>query len=139
MSCYVVDASVAVKWFVPEPHSQAALRFLDGDRQLIAPDLLVPEIGNTLWKKVTRKEVPLRVAKEILQMLNTTPIEFYPSAPMLETALNISIKERRSIYDSLYLALALLRECRLITADEKLLNSLRKSPLANHLLWIQDY
>jgi len=139
MTCYVVDASVAVKWFVPEPHTQAALRFLDGDHQLIAPDLLVPEIGNTLWKKVTRKEVPLRVAKEILQMLNTTPIDFYPSAPLLETALNISIKERRNIYDSLYLALALLKKCRLVTADEKLLNFLRKSPLADHLLWVQDY
>lgn len=70
-------------------------------------------------------------------MLNTTPIDFYASAPLLETALNISIKERRSIYDSLYLAL--LRKCRLVTADEKLLNSLRKSPLADHLLWVQDY
>jgi len=72
-------------------------------------------------------------------MLNTTPIDFYPSAPLLETALNISIKERRNIYDSLYLALALLRKCRLVTADEKLLNFLRKSPLADHLLWVQDY
>ena len=48
MSCYVIDASVAVKWFVPETYSQAALHFLDVDHELIAPDLLIPELGNTL-------------------------------------------------------------------------------------------
>jgi predicted nucleic acid-binding protein len=137
MSCYVIDASVAVKWFVPETYSQAALHFLDVDHELIAPDLLIPELGNTLWKKVMRKEIPLNVAKEILQKFDGTPIKLYPSAPLLEVALDISMEERRSIYDSLYLALAILRKCEMVTADEKLLNSLKDSPLAEYLLWVR--
>ena len=40
MSRVVVDASVAVKWFLPEIHSEAALRYLDGDYERVAPDLL---------------------------------------------------------------------------------------------------
>ena len=137
MSCYVIDASVAVRWFVPETYSQAALRFLNVDHELIAPDLLMPELGNTLRKKVTRKEIPLNVAKEILQKFDATPIKLYPSAPLLEVALDISMEERRSIYDSLYLALAILRKCEMVTADEKLLNSLKDSPLAEYLLWVR--
>ena len=47
----VVDASVAIKWFVPEIHSDAALRLRGEAYELIAPDLLILEIGNILWKR----------------------------------------------------------------------------------------
>jgi predicted nucleic acid-binding protein len=137
MTCYVVDASVAVKWFVPEASSHVALRFLNVDHELIAPDLLIPELGNTLWKKVMRKEISLKVAKEILQKFDAAPIKLYPSAPMLEVALDISIEERRSVYDTLYLALAVVRKCQMVTADEKLVNSLKDSRFAEHLLRVQ--
>jgi predicted nucleic acid-binding protein len=46
MRRYVVDASVAVKWFVPEIHSAEALRLLSSDCELLAPDLLPSELGN---------------------------------------------------------------------------------------------
>jgi predicted nucleic acid-binding protein len=39
----VVDASVAAKWYVPEIHSDAAVRLLDPEIVLLAPDLIIPE------------------------------------------------------------------------------------------------
>jgi len=55
MDQVVIDASVAVKWFVVEPYSNEALRVLDtyqsGKAFFHAPDLLPSEFANTIWKK----------------------------------------------------------------------------------------
>jgi predicted nucleic acid-binding protein len=51
MTRLVVDASVAAKWLVTEPLSDRALALLGGANELIAPDLLLPEVGNILWKQ----------------------------------------------------------------------------------------
>ena len=48
MKKVVIDASVAVKWFVPEIHSAAAARLLEPEIVLCAPDLIGPEFGNVL-------------------------------------------------------------------------------------------
>jgi predicted nucleic acid-binding protein len=138
MTCYVVDASIVVKWFVPEVYSEAAIRFLNGNDELIAPDLIFTEAGNALWKKVLRTEIPPTSAKEIIQNLIVSPVKLYPSGPMLEIALDISIEHRRSLYDSLYLALAVSRRCPMVTADRRFFNSFKRSTLAGHLLWIED-
>ena len=54
----VVDASVVIKWHVAEVHSDAALRLLGDDvPALHVPDLVFPEVGNILWKKVRRGDL----------------------------------------------------------------------------------
>ncbi|MFL6248079.1 MAG: type II toxin-antitoxin system VapC family toxin, partial [Thermoanaerobaculia bacterium] len=67
----VVDASVAIKWFVPEIHSLAAARLLDPAVYVLAPDLIGPEIGNTLWKKMRRAEITQAEASDILSAMET--------------------------------------------------------------------
>jgi predicted nucleic acid-binding protein len=42
------------------------------------------------------------------------------------------------VYDSLYLALAELRTCRLVTADRTLINALKHGALAPRLCWVED-
>ncbi len=66
---YVIDASVAVKWFIPEPHSDRAdgllKDFLRQSIVLTAPDVLVAEVGNTLWKRSAgRGEIPVSQARQ---------------------------------------------------------------------------
>ncbi|MDI3461813.1 MAG: hypothetical protein OJF50_000634 [Nitrospira sp.] len=56
MTC-VVDASIAVKWFVEERGSTAARTVLSKGETLLAPDLILVETSNTAWKKVRRKEM----------------------------------------------------------------------------------
>jgi len=138
MTRCVVDASVAIKWFVPEIHSDAALRLRGEGYELMAPDLLIPEIGNVLWKKIVRDGMKLGVAGEILKHFLASPVAILPSMPLVDTALRIAAEERRSVYDGLYVALAVLQRCRLVTADRKLYNSLRATRFAPHLCWIEE-
>jgi len=138
MKKLVVDASVAIKWFLPEIHSTAATGLLDAQICLCAPDLIGPELGNTLWKKVRRAEITRDEAVEILGAFETLEIETYPSALMLAAAFEIATALERTVYDSVYLALAVGLNCALVTADRKFYSSISDSALASHIQWVED-
>jgi len=134
----VVDASVAVKWFVPEIHSVAAARILEADVALYAPDLIGPEFGNILWKKVRRQEVGRREADEIMNAFGTLPLEIRSSSVLLPFAFELAVALDRTVYDSLYLALAVAEDCVLITADAKFHAALAATRLSEHVQWVED-
>jgi len=139
LSRLVVDASVAIKWYVPEVHSAAAARLLEGGNELLAPDLIFPEFGNILWKKRRMREIRETEARDILKALRTVPLEVYPSEPLLDAAFEIAISLDRSVYDSLYVALAESQDCRFVTADGKLHNALQNTPLAKSIAWVAEW
>jgi predicted nucleic acid-binding protein len=133
----VVDASVAVKWFVPEKHSTEAIRLLDAGFRRHIPILLHTEFGQTIWKKVYRqKEIEEADGRSILRGLMTTALEVHPVTPLVEPAFDIALATGRTVYDSIYLALAVALRCKLMTADEKLYNALQASPFVDDVLWI---
>jgi predicted nucleic acid-binding protein len=136
LSLYVVDASVAAKWFVPESLSEQAVRLLDDEHELAAPDLLWPEVGNVVWKKSRKGEITSEEASRIVAALDVCPIVVFPSRLVLAGALEIAFGTGRTVYDSVYLALAAALECRMATADERLANALAGGPLARHVVWI---
>ena len=138
MSRYVVDASVAIKWYIAEPGWEAAARLLEPERTLIAPEFLRLEVGNILWKYVARGEFKFATAEAIAERLRTTPIHFVPLSQDVDVALRLAVEFSRTVYDSLYLALAAREQCRLVTADRKLYNALESTRLAEQLLWIED-
>jgi predicted nucleic acid-binding protein len=111
MSRFVVDANVAIKWFVPEIHSTEAIRLLSVGCELLAPDLLPAEFGNILWKKTRRNEIQAHQAVEILHALAEVPIALSAASELLESAYLLATKFERSVYDSLYLSLAVREEC----------------------------
>ncbi len=136
MTAYVVDASVAAKWFVPEDLSDEASRLLRDDHELCCPDLLHPELGNIVWKKTRGGEITSSEARSILRALERVPLAVFPSRALLEAALDLALATRRSVYDSLYLALALALECRLVTADRRFANALAGGPLSASVVWL---
>lgn len=139
MKRFVVDASVAVKWFVPEIHTEAAARILDGGHELLAPDLIVAEFGNTLWKKIRLREISIDEGRQIARGFRSIPFGFVPSADLLEAALEIAHGIDRSVYDSLYLASAVARRCRLVTADRRFFVGVGHSPFAGRVLWVEEF
>jgi predicted nucleic acid-binding protein len=138
MTRLVVDASVAAKWYLPEPYSQFALDLLDPSFQLMAPDLLFSEMGNLLWKRVIREEITQREALEILLALDSVPFLIWESKGLITLALDLACGTKRTVYDCLYLAVAVETKSRLVTADLKLFNALKKGLFGEMLCWIED-
>ncbi len=138
-SSLVVDASVVIKWHVPEIHGDAARRLLADDApELHAPDLMFPEVGNVLWKKMRRGDLTEEHARQVVRLVAVAPLDVHPSAPFLEAAFAIATRTGRTVYDSLYVALAAWLDSRLVTADERLYNALKDDPLGARLLWVED-
>jgi len=119
MKKIIVDASVAAKWFFPEDDSAKALSLLNGKHELMAPDLLYSEFGNIVWKIHRRGVVEAGDALEIVSQFQMLPIDIHPTERLLPMALEIAIASDRTVYDSMYLALGVLLETPVITADMK--------------------
>lgn len=133
MSGVVVDGSVAVKWFIPEDLTERATALLEGPVELLAPDLLFAEAGDILWKKVARGEIGPRDARDVLAALVRLPLSIVPSSALVEAALEIALAHRRTVYDGLYVALAVARDAVLVTADGRLADAFEGSPLRGHV------
>lgn len=138
MSRYVIDSSVAVKWFVPEVHSSAAARLLEDSHELFAPDFLPIELANVIWKKRRQGELSPEESEAILRLVPATPLQLCTSLEVLGTALQIANTIDQTVYDSLYLALAYRENAPLLTADKRLYNSARETPLQSLVSWIEE-
>ena len=124
----VVDASVAIKWFVREVHhepAQALLYAHGGD--LEAPDLLLAEIGNIAWNKLVRKEIEGEQARAILGEARDYLAVLHPSADLIEQALEIAVALTHPLHDGLYLACAMKVGAPLVTADARLLRAVKET------------
>ena len=99
--------------------------------------LPISETGNIVWKKFRRGEITLAEGRRILSALKTAPVKLEPSGPLLEPAFEIASGVGRTVHDSLYLALAVLRECHMVTADRKFFDALRKGPFGPNLAWVE--
>jgi predicted nucleic acid-binding protein len=133
---FVVDASVAIKWYLTEEHSAAAALLLADEHERIAPELIIVESAQVLAKRERRGEISAPDAQASLAALrDSTHLE--ESASLVNAAFDIAIAHHRSVYDSLYVALALRETCQLVTADRRLYNAL-SLPLRDTMLWIED-
>lgn len=117
----VVDASVAVKWVIPEELSDQAESLRGRADRLLAPDLLLPEAANALWKKLLRREITTREAAQALDLLMASGLDLRPSGPLLGRALTLAQRLRHPVYDCIYVALAQAEGATLVTADQRLL------------------
>lgn len=136
----VVDASVAIKWFLSEIHSDEARLILESKWELWAPDYIWAEFGSTLSKKIRLKEVTVQEAESILKDFMRFPIQTHGSKLLLNSAWGLAKISGATIYDSLYLALAISRECFLVTADNKFYQSIKSSKeiTNSRIVWVED-
>ncbi len=140
MNTLLIDASIAVKWVVAEDGTEEALALRPGNK-LIAPDLLVVECANILWKKVQRKELRKDVALLAARLLQGAEIELLPCRSLLEAAYRLAVELDHPAYDCLYLALASEHHCKFVTADDRLVRRVRqrkRSPLCDRIIALKE-
>jgi predicted nucleic acid-binding protein len=134
----VIDSSVVIKWFVPEVHTDDALRYLDPDLDREAPELLLAEVSNILWKKVGRGELTDLQAITIAQDIAQADVNIHPMRSLFIPGLRFALTTGRTAYDSIYLALADSLSTRVVTADRRFYNALQGGPYAGLILWVED-
>ena len=131
MNLLVMDASVAVKWFLPrasEPLVDESLGLLrlyaSGEIRLLVPDLFWAEFTNILWKATRQSRCTKGAAQAAISAMKGRNLPTVSSKTLLEEAFVIATTFNRSVYDSLYVALAVISSAQMVTADEKLANAL---------------
>jgi len=127
----VIDASVAAKWVLPEIEEglvPQAVRLLDlaakSRVDFIAPELFWAEIGSVFSKAVRRGRWREQDAIESTAKLQSFAISTASNLPLLAAALKIALDHNQSVYDAIYVSLAMERRSELVTADERLVNAL---------------
>jgi predicted nucleic acid-binding protein len=140
VSVFVVDASLVIKWFVPEIHSQAARRWLDASHDYVAPDLLFPEVGNVVWKKVRRKELDETDGRQLVIDLAQVAVETVATRSLLQDAFAVALTTGVTVYDAMYLTLAVRLETEVITGDDRFADKIAEHPLLMaHVRRLQDF
>ena len=131
MTPRVIDASVAIKWVIDEAGSARAASLLTGSR-LVAPDLLLVECANVLWKKVRRAELSAEEALVAIRLLQQADVELVPTRHLADQAVRLALELDHPVPDCLYLALALANDWILITADDRFVQRLLEPDSRNY-------
>jgi len=140
VSVFVVDASVVIKWFVPEIHGHAARQLLSAPHEYFSPDLLFSEVGNVIWKKVRRGELTAEQGHRLAADISRVAVDTVPTRGLLVDAHALAIATGLTVYDSMYLALAVRLKTEMITADDRLSRAIAAHPLtAVHVRLIQTF
>ena len=133
-SAYVVDANVVVKLFVDEELSDEARALLGRlalpePDQFCAPDLLLAECANVLWKYVRFYGYDVEMARANLADLADLAVQTVPLTTLFREAFEIGCRLNIAVYDACYVALAEGLECPLVTADEPFVRRLAEEGL----------
>ena len=134
----VVDASVAVKWYLAEANSDIAQRLIGDAYELVAPDLLHLEVANALYKAWRRGAIDIAHMNASMTNLRSTPIRIVSMGDFLVDATRMAQTIRHPVYDCVYLVLALRLAGRLITADESFINALGRTDLAHAMVSLRE-
>ena len=135
----IPDASVGVKWYVPEADSEAATRLLDPRFALHVPAYFFTEAASVLQRKVAVDHTLSEAeALDVYRLLRKIPMTVHSTDGLLEDAIRHGVRYRRPVYDSLYLVLAAACGGRVVTADGRLYRGVCGGPLDHLVLWVTD-
>jgi predicted nucleic acid-binding protein len=121
---------------VTEEHYREARSLLETENELLAPDILRVEAANALLKKVRRRELTATGAREAIVALPNY-LRLFLVWDLYEHGIEVAFQYRCTLFDGLYLALALQQRCPLVTGDARLIRSLPRS-FAGEIVWLGD-
>jgi predicted nucleic acid-binding protein len=126
----VVDASVVIKWVLNEPGREEAAALLDGYEggriDLIAPRMLMTEVASALSKRCRRRELSVARAEQAFHLIEARRPLLSDEPDELRFAFSFSMNYQISVFDALYVCLAIVRRCDFVTADRRLYRSVAR-------------
>lgn len=123
----VVDASLAVKWVMPEEGQEAAQALLSREADWVAPDFLLIEIGNVLRTKLMRRQIDQPQLRSGFALVKASVRRFIPDRGLIERAFEMAVECGHTVYDCMYLSCAEQENTQVATADTRFINKLRTS------------
>lgn len=139
----IVDASVAAKWFFREPDSDVALQLLSRVAKhefvLAAPDLLLYELGSVIQKRIRASQIDRIIGHELMRSVLRAPVKLIEPDVFIEAAFYMASHIGMTMYDAAYVALATEMRTRVVTADERLVNTCRHTPWEDHVALLTAY
>lgn len=132
MTISVLDASVGIKQFIPDPLSPKVDRLftllVSSQIEIFVPDLFYIESANILWKYVRASLYPVANIEGNLNTLKALPLRVVSTVDLMQEAVNIGLNYGITAYDGCYVALSEQVNAPLLTLDKKLVNALKSSP-----------
>ena len=125
-----VDASIAVKWFLPESLSAASANLFSLGRKLLAPDVLRHEVTAAIAKAARMDGIPAEEAQRQIagwvRMLESHAISLIDSSVEFDEAVRLCLELRHPFHDCFYLAVAKRFGIPLATTDKCLIDQAQK-------------
>ena len=131
----IIDTSAVIRLFIDDgPIPDGLEKFLTeverGNAIALAPELMLFEAANVLYKKMLRGELTSEEAKSLLDEITRLPIRREGHVPIIQRSFAIAENTNLTVYDSLFLVLAEYRNGVLFTGDNKLLQAAKDLGLA---------
>lgn len=128
----VIDASLAVKWYLLEAQTYEALALLaEREGDIAVPDVFLAEVTGALVRcanvdKTKRLDSEAAIARfmALFEAGSLTSIRSGPET--IASAARIALDLGHPIKDCIYLTLAMERECALVTADARFADKARE-------------
>ena len=134
----VVDASVAIKWLLPEAYSDECLALLDRGVPIVVPDFIVSQVGMGLAKRVRTGDLKPNWTEHAMAAFLRLPLIRVPTTELAVEAMELAAHGKRHFYDAAYLALAVREKSPLITADWRWYAGIANGPLKDYVKFVRD-
>ena len=138
-STLVVDASVALKWVLPEEDSELAEALLDCGATLRAPAFVFVELANALWFQMRAGKLDAAEAAGCMRDLREAPLQLWDGEEPLPSTLEWAHRLDHAVYDCAYLALAPHLDGTYVTADRRFWQKARaRDELRDRVVLLSD-
>lgn len=116
----VLDASAAVRLILADPAAADLAERVGGAALVLAPELMLTELANTLWKLQRADRLNDLDTQELLAEARELVDRLEPDRHLQAEALALACHLNHPVYDCLYLALARREAASLISSDRRL-------------------
>jgi predicted nucleic acid-binding protein len=134
----VIEASVAVQWYVEEEYSDIAIRISHDASEMHVPNFFYQEVTNAFWRRARSGDIDAAIVPLWLDSLTDATTIVHDSRSLVHSAWQIASGTAMPIYDAGYLAVALAQKCPVVTADRAFFRQARVSGHAALVRWIDD-